>query len=251
MEIFRTIQGVRSHFRGIKGSSVGFIPTMGALHAGHSNLVRRAALENDIVAVSIFINPPQFNDKNDLKHYPEKLDADISLLEALEVDALLVPEADDMYPDKYRYRVSEEKESRVLEGLYRRGHFEGVLTVVLKLLNIIRPTKTYLGEKDWQQLRLIQGMVEAFFLDTEIVACPTIREKDGLAMSSRNILLGGNERRIAARFHQILSEKTTPEAKITSLAKAGFEIDYVEELQGRVLGAVRLGSVRLIDNERI
>jgi len=251
MEVFGSIQGARDHFRGLNGLSVGLIPTMGALHAGHLSLVRRAAHENDITAVSIFINPPQFNDENDLKNYPKKLDTDISALEALETDALLVPVVDDMYPDGYRYQVNEGRESRILEGLYRPRHFEGVLTVVLKLLNIVHPARAYFGEKDWQQLRLIQGMAEALFLDTEIIACPTVREKDGLAMSSRNILLSKKERKRAAEFHRILSEKTSPEAKKTSLARAGFAVDYVEEWQKRVLGAVRLGKVRLIDNERI
>lgn len=251
MEVFRTVQSACDYFKGLGSLSVGFIPTMGALHDGHLSLVRRAAVENDIAAVSIFVNPPQFNDGSDLEQYPRKLKADISLLESLETDALLAPEADDMYPDEYRYQVSESRESRVLEGLYRPSHFEGVLTVVLKLLNIVRPARAYFGEKDWQQLRLIQGMAEALFLDTEIIACPTIREKDGLAMSSRNILLGGNERKRAAKFHQILSEKIAPEEKRAALAKAGFKVDYVELRQGRILGAVRLGGVRLIDNEQV
>jgi len=252
MEVFNTIQGARSHFRALEGGvSVGFIPTMGALHAGHLSLVRRAADENSMVAVSIFINPTQFNDADDLKHYPRKLDTDISLLKTLKTDVLLAPDVNDMYPDEYRYRVSESRESRILEGLFRPGHFEGVLTVVLKLLNIVRPTRAYFGEKDWQQLKLIQGMAKALFLDTEIIACPTIREKDGLAISSRNKLLDRNERGRAAEFHHILSEKTAPEAKSAALAGAGFKVDYVEERQGRVLGAVRLGKVRLIDNERI
>jgi len=251
MEVFRTIGDARGHFRRLKGLSVGLVPTMGALHAGHLSLVRRAVHENDIAAVSIFINPPQFNDEGDLKNYPQKIDADMSVLKALKTDVLLVPKVDDMYPDGYRYQVNEGRESRILEGLYRPRHFEGVLTVVLKLLNIVHPTRAYFGEKDWQQLRLIQGMAEALFLDAEIIACPTVREKDGLAMSSRNILLGKKERRHAARFHQILSEKTSSETKKASLARAGFDVDYVEEWKERVLGAVRLGRVRLIDNERI
>lgn len=251
MEVFRTIQGARGYFRELGSLSIGFIPTMGALHAGHLSLVRRAAVENDIVAVSIFVNPLQFNDGGDLKHYPRNLEADITLLKSLEIDVLLAPEVDEMYPDEYRYQVSEGRESKVLEGLYRPRHFEGVLTVVLKLLNIVRPARAYFGEKDWQQLKLIQGMAEALFLDTEIIACSTIREKDGLAMSSRNTLLGKDERKLAAKFHQILSEKTVPEAKRAALAKAGFKVDYIEERQGRILGAVRLGEVRLIDNEQV
>lgn len=251
MEIFNNIQSARKHFRTLDGVSVGFIPTMGALHAGHLSLVRRAAAENDIVAASIFINPAQFNDANDFENYPRKFDTDISLLEAFEVDVLLTPEVEDMFPDKYNYQVSENKESKILEGLYRPRHFDGVLTVVLKLLNIVHPGRAYFGEKDWQQLKLIQGMAKALFLDTEIIACPTIREKDGLAMSSRNILLDKDELKRAAKFHQILSEKTTPEAKTTTLEKAGFKVDYIEEREGRILGAVRLGKVRLIDNEQI
>jgi len=251
MRIFRTVQCARDHFKMLEGPSVGFIPTMGTLHAGHLSLIRRAVAENDIVAVSIFVNPPQFNDKDDLGNYPKKLDADIPLLESLGTDVLLAPEVSDIYPDKYRYRVSESEESKILEGLYRPGHFEGVLTVVLKLLNIISPARAYFGKKDWQQLRLIKGMVEAFFIDVEIIACPTIREENGLAMSSRNLLLDENGRKHAAKFHQILSEKTAPEVKRDALARAGFKVDYIEEHQGRVLGAVWLGEVRLIDNEQI
>jgi pantoate--beta-alanine ligase len=230
------------------GTTLGFVPTMGALHDGHLSLVRRSRAENDRTLVSIFVNPTQFDDPNDLARYPRILDADLELLRREGVDFVLVPDAREMYPDRYRYRVIEREQSTVLEGAARPGHFDGVLTVVLKLLQIASADRAYFGEKDWQQLELVRGMAEAFFLPTAIVGCPIVREASGLALSSRNARLVGPDVVKAAGFYRILASAPTALEARLALAREGFVVDYVEDADARRLGAVRLGSVRLIDN---
>lgn len=232
------------------GQSVGFVPTMGALHLGHRALLARARAENDRVVLSIFVNPTQFNDAADLEKYPRTLAADVRLASGL-VDDIYVPTAAELYPDDYVYRVTEGKLSRELEGAHRPGHFDGVLTVVLKLLNVVQAQRAYFGEKDWQQLRLVEGMARALFLPVEIVPCPTERETDGLALSSRNRRLSPGARARAARFPAILRAATSAAAAATALEAAGFGVDYVEDREGVRLGAVRLENVRLIDNVRL
>lgn len=227
---------------------VGFVPTMGALHQGHTSLVDRSLAENRHTVVSIFVNPAQFDAGHDLDAYPATPDDDLALLEKQGVDAVLMPGARDMYPDGYRYRVTEEKLSGRWCGVHRSGHFDGVLTVVMKLLQLVRPTRAYFGEKDFQQLLLVRGMVDAFFLPVEVVACPTVREPDGLAMSSRNRHLDAQQRRLAPEFTRSLRQAPDPEGARALLEAAGFEVDYVEDFEARRLGAVRLGDVRLIDN---
>jgi pantoate--beta-alanine ligase len=224
---------------------------MGALHSGHTSLIERARKENDRVAISIFVNPTQYDDPADLENYPRTFEADLEKAGFAGADMVFAPLAEDIYRDSYRYRVTESEFSAELEGAHRTGHFDGVLTVVLKLLNIVGPDRAYFGEKDWQQLQLVRGMVEAFFLDCEIVACPTVREHDGLAMSSRNALLPDEHRRLAPRFHEILVGDATETEKTGQLEAEGFEVDYVERRGDRVLGAVRIGKVRLIDNVRL
>jgi len=228
--------------------TLGFVPTMGALHDGHAALVRRARHECQRVAVSIYVNPTQFSDANDLTAYPRTIQDDLRLLRDLGVDAVFVPDFNEIYPDGYRYKVTEDRFSRELCGAHRPGHFDGVLTVVMKLLNIVGPHRAYFGEKDYQQYLLVRDMVQAFFLPVEIVACPTVREYDGLAMSSRNRRLDEAAREIAGRLNKILREFSTADAAATELRKTGFDIDYVSDLQGRRLAAARLGGVRLIDN---
>jgi pantoate--beta-alanine ligase len=232
------------------GLKVGFVPTMGALHAGHRSLLERARAENDCVVLSVFVNPTQFEDPGDLKRYPRTLGADLKLAEGL-VDCVLAPDPGLMYPDDYRYRMTEYTLSTRLEGAQRPGHFEGVLTVVLKLLNLVRPHRAYFGEKDWQQLQLVTGMVKALFLPVEIVPCPTVRDPDGVALSSRNARLSSSARARAAAFPRILRESAEASAAARALDNAGFGVDYVEDLDGVRLGAVRLEDVRLIDNVRI
>jgi pantoate--beta-alanine ligase len=228
--------------------TLGFVPTMGALHEGHLSLVRRSRQECDRTLVSIFVNPTQFTDDADFAKYPRDVGADIEMLRREGVDFVLVPAAPHLYPDDYRYRVTETALSRTMEGVHRPGHFDGVLTVVLKLLQIAAAERAYFGEKDWQQLTLVRGLVEAFFVPTVIVGCPTIREPDGLAMSSRNQRLSPADRRRASRLFQVLRTAASDAEAVRVLREAGFEVDYVEHRDGRRLAAVHIGGVRLIDN---
>jgi pantoate--beta-alanine ligase len=231
-----------------RGVTLGFVPTMGALHEGHLSLVERSRAENDRTLVSVFVNPTQFDDPTDFDAYPRTLQRDLALLDAAGVDFVLIPRAGEMYGDGFRYRVSETELSTILEGAQRPGHFAGMLTVVLKLLNIASAERAYFGEKDWQQLHLVRGMAEAFFLKTAIVACPTVRESTGLALSSRNARLSAPDRERAAMLHHVLASAATPDDAIDQLADAGFAVDYVDDHEGRRLAAVRFRGVRLIDN---
>lgn len=232
----------------VDGRSLGFVPTMGGLHEGHSSLVRRSLVENELTAVSVFLNRTQFNNASDYETYPANFEQDLALLEELGVDAVFAPDYETMYPDSYRYKVTESEESLSMEGAQRPGHFDGVLTVVLKLLNLSGAKRVYFGEKDYQQLSLVKGMVEAFFLPHEIVACETARADDGLALSSRNRRLSEEARAKAAAFPKILSASASPEDAISDLSEAGFQVEYVVDQGGRRFGAVSLESVRLIDN---
>ncbi|WP_218944315.1 pantoate--beta-alanine ligase [Marinicella rhabdoformis] len=228
--------------------SIGFVPTMGALHAGHLSLVKAATLQSETVLVSIFVNPTQFDEVEDLENYPNTLDDDLTLLKASGVSAVFLPDFDQLYPDDYRYQLSENDFSMALCGAHRPGHFDGVLTVVMKLFNLVKPAKAFFGEKDYQQLRLIRGMVKAFFLDVEVVPCPIIREKDGLAMSSRNMRLSKKEREIAPQLFKIISSGQSIERMQKMIEAAGFELDYLTTQGDRLLVAATLGEIRLIDN---
>jgi len=250
MKIWHNLADWRAARGGLEGASIGFVPTMGALHAGHRALLARARTENDCVVLSIFVNPTQFNDPADLAKYPRTLEADLVLATGL-VDHVVVPTAEELYPDNYTCRVTEDVLSRRLEGAHRPGHFDGVLTVVLKLLNIVRPARAYFGEKDWQQIRLVEAMVRALFVPVEIIACPTEREPDGLALSSRNRRLSPGARAQATQFPRILRSAPTAEAAEMALRAAGFEVDYVADEAGVRLGAIRTDNVRLIDNVRL
>lgn len=230
--------------------STGFVPTMGALHAGHRVMLERAWRENDRVVLSIFVNPTQFNDPMDLRNYPQTLEADLGVAEGL-VSDVIVPSVAEMYPDDYLFRVTENGLSKELEGVHRPGHFEGMLTVVLKLLNLVQPERAYFGEKDWQQLELVRGMARAFFLPCKIVACPTVRDEDGLALSSRNRRLSDQGRAQARHFPRIMGAAPDAATAVRELGFAGFAVDYVEDRGEVRLGAVRLEGVRLIDNVRL
>jgi pantoate--beta-alanine ligase len=230
------------------GQSLGFVPTMGALHEGHASLVRKSASENSRTLVSIFVNPTQFNDPKDLEKYPRTFEKDLEILSQAGADYLIYPTYESMYQDGYRYQITEKEFSKLLCGAHRPGHFDGVLTVVMKLLNLAQARRAYFGEKDFQQLELIRGMAQAFFMSVEIVGCPTLREKDGLAMSSRNLLLAPTDREKAPLLAKELRRKGTPEEIRARLNALGFRVDYVEELRGRRFAAAFLGSVRLIDN---
>jgi pantoate--beta-alanine ligase len=230
--------------------TVGLVPTMGALHAGHVALLQRARAENQRVVLSIFVNPTQFNEPNDLANYPRTFEADVELVRPY-VDAVLAPATEEFYHDGFRYRVAESDLSRRWEGQHRPGHFEGVLSIVLKLFNVVQPRRAYFGEKDWQQLQLVRGMVEAFFLPVEIIACPTVRDTDGLALSSRNGRLSQLGRTHAAAFPRALRTARDAASAAANLKVHGFEVDYVEDYEGVRLGAVRIDGIRLIDNVRL
>jgi pantoate--beta-alanine ligase len=232
----------------LQNKTIGFIPTMGHLHAGHLSLCQRSAVENAITVVSIFVNPKQFNQVSDFEHYPRTIAEDIAKLELQHVDYLFMPDANEMYPDDYQIQVTESSLGCELEGEFRPGHFNGMLTIVLKLLNLMQATHAYFGEKDYQQLLLIKKMVHALFLTTEIIACPTLRAEDGVALSSRNSRLNPEQRQKAQQFAQLL-QSSLPLEKITEKLQAlNIRVDYIIEKWQRRLGAVWIDDIRLIDN---
>lgn len=260
-----------------KGHSVGLVPTMGALHEGHLSLVRRAEKENDIVVASVFVNPVQFNNSTDFEKYPRTPERDIEMLQNAGCDAVFVPSEKEIYPvpvtDKYDFGDLE----RVMEGVCRPGHFNGVAIVVRKLFEIVMPDRAYFGEKDFQQQAIIRKLVADLSLNLTIVPCDIIREKDGLAMSSRNMRLTPEERAVAPMIYKVLSEVAAlkdslspDEMKKSALEKYAdikdFDVEYVEITDetnlksikswdncknARIFVALQLGQVRLIDNLRI
>jgi pantoate--beta-alanine ligase len=248
MHVRNTIADWRDRRRAFAGQSIGFVPTMGALHRGHASLVERCRRENQVVVVSIFVNPSQFNDPKDLDRYPRTLDRDLRLLEELGADEVIMPSAAEMYPNGYCYRIEPDSDDAVLEGAFRPGFFQGVLTIVLKLLNLAGADRAYFGEKDYQQLIVVTKMVREFFVPTQIVACPTMREESGLAMSSRNLLLSTEARQKAAGLFQALTTAASPAEARAFLEAQGFRVEYVEERWGRRLAAGFLDGIRLIDN---
>lgn len=228
--------------------TLGVVMTMGALHEGHCSLIRRSKQENDYTLCTIFVNPTQFDRKDDFDKYPITLDADSLALENLGTDFLLLPDYKQIYPDEYRYKVMENDLSTILCGATRKGHFDGVLTVVMKLLHIVGAHKAYFGKKDFQQYLLIKKMAEAFFLDTEILGCEIVRENDSLAMSSRNVRLS-SEGREKASFYASAFKKDLPLNEIRRILEDnGIKVDYLEEHFGRRFIAVFIENVRLIDN---
>lgn len=187
-----------------QGKEIGLVPTMGALHEGHASLVRRSVKENDITVVSVFVNPTQFNDKNDLKNYPRTLEADCRLLDACGADYVLAPSVEEMYPTPDQRQFEYPPVSTVMEGAHRPGHFNGVCQVVSRLFYIVKPLRAYFGEKDWQQIAVIKAMVRHLGITVQIVECDIVRDADGLAMSSRNTLLSKDERAIAPNIYKAL-----------------------------------------------
>jgi pantoate--beta-alanine ligase len=247
MQVWTTVAEWSSRRQALSGS-IGFVPTMGALHCGHASLMARCRAENKIAVASIFVNPTQFNDHADLEGYPRTLERDLALLESLGTDEVLAPPVSELYPQGSRFRIEEEPLTRPMEGVWRPGFFEGVMLVVLKLLNLVRAHHAYFGEKDYQQLQVVRELAREFFIGTEIVACPTVREASGLAASSRNALLSAAGREKAAALFRVLSVAPRTVAARTLLEEQGFQVDYVEEHWGRRFAAVRLEGVRLIDN---
>jgi pantoate--beta-alanine ligase len=228
--------------------TLGFAPTMGNLHAGHASLFMASKQENDLTVSSLFINPTQFNKQDDFNHYPRTLEADIDLMTQTGVDFCILPDRQQMYADDYNYQIQEHQLCQLMEGEHRPGHFNGVLTVVMKLLNLTRPTRAYFGEKDYQQYLLIKGMAKALFMNVEIKPCPTIRESSGLAYSSRNNRLTTEQKKIAEEFAKIFHQDK-PCVMISEELKAkGITVEYIEEYLGRKFAAVVIGDIRLIDN---
>lgn len=228
--------------------SIGFVPTMGALHQGHQSLVHQARQNNDLVVLSIFVNPTQFNNQADLINYPKTWDQDLKIAQDSQVDYLFYPQVSEIYPDDYEIIISETKLSKQLCGVDRPGHFDGVLTVVNKLLNITQATRAYFGEKDYQQLQLIRKMVAALFISTEIIAVPTYRSEAGLALSSRNLRLSEPQLQLAPLLHKTLSQVFDLNLCRQKLETNGFKVQYLEDIGNRRYVAAYLGEIRLIDN---
>lgn len=251
MKIIKTVEEFKEIRKTFGDKSVGFVPTMGGLHNGHLSLIKKAIAENDVSVVSVYLNPTQFNDKKDLETYPANFGDDCKLLEGVGVDYLFAPTYPVMYPDDYAYMLTEKRFSKELCGAKRPGHFDGVLTVVMKLFNIVRPTRAYFGEKDFQQYKLLDGMVKAFFMDIQLVPCPIVREDNGLAISSRNRKLSQAGLALAPKFHEILAAGGSEAEIAAKLEAAGFKVDYVTKKDDRLYAAVFLEEVRLIDNVAI
>ena len=228
------------------GKEIGLVPTMGALHEGHASLVRRSVKENGITVVSVFVNPTQFNDKNDLKNYPRTLDADCQLLDACGADYVLAPSVEEMYPTPDTRQFEFPPVSTVMEGAHRPGHFNGVCQVVSRLFYIVKPNRAYFGEKDWQQIAVVKAMVKQLGLKVQIVECDIVRDADGLARSSRNTLLAKDERAIAPAIYKTLKEsisyakthtvgETHDFVVNTSNAVDGLEVEYFSIVDGDTL----------------
>jgi pantoate--beta-alanine ligase len=229
------------------GLTVGLVPTMGALHEGHASLIRRAAAECDVTAVTVFVNPLQFGPNEDLAAYPRDLEADVAVAAAAGAGVLFAPPVDDMYPQPPAVTVHVAGED-MLEGAARPGHFDGVATVVAKLFNLAGPCRAYFGEKDWQQLRVVRRLVADLSFPVEVVACPTVREPDGLALSSRNVRLSPQERRAAAVLYRALMAYPARDMADVVAEEPLATLDYAEVLPDRLVIAARIGGVRLIDN---
>jgi len=214
------------------GKKIGFVPTMGALHEGHASLVRRSVEDNDVTVVSVFVNPTQFNDKNDLKNYPRDLEADCRLLESCKADIVFAPEVEDMYPTPDTRHFEYPPVSTVMEGAHRPGHFNGVCQVVSRLFYIVRPDKSYFGEKDWQQIAVVKAMVRHLQLPVQIVECPIVRDADGLARSSRNTLLSPDERAIAPNIYKALNDSLDYAKTHTLKQTHDFVVSTINSVEG-------------------
>lgn len=277
MKVFTSVKELRAELDRTEREGIGFVPTMGALHAGHRSLVERARQENAAVVVSVFVNPTQFNDKNDLKRYPRTPEADEQLLAAAGADYVLMPSVEEIYPEPDTRQFDFGRIDKVMEGATRPGHFNGVAQVVSRLFDIVRPARAYFGEKDFQQIAVIREMVRQLALPVEIVECPIVRGEDGLALSSRNTLLDQAHRAAAPRIYAVLkaaaeqSHQLTP-AALKAWVKSEIERDglleviYYQSVDAqtmqevdswddapRIQGciAVQAGEIRLIDNIRI
>lgn len=277
MKTFHKVSDLKQELAQLDACGIGFVPTMGALHAGHRSLVEKARKECQTVVVSVFVNPTQFNDKNDLKHYPRTPEADAAVLEAAGADYVLMPSVEEIYPEPDTRQFDFGEVDKVMEGATRPGHFNGVAQVVSRLFDIVSPAKAYFGEKDFQQIAVIKAMVRQLGLTVEIVECPIIRDEDGLALSSRNTLLTPEHRAAAPHIYEVIkqcaekAQKLSP-AELTAWVTAEVEnnpllkviyfqaVDALsmqqvqsweesERVQGCI--AVQAGDIRLIDNVKI
>ncbi len=230
-------------------SARGLVPTMGALHEGHGSLIRQCVSENAQSIVTIYVNPTQFENPDDLGNYPDSLQDDIRYLESLGVTDLILPQYSELYPFDFTIFVDESLDSKVLCGRNRVGHFKGVLSVVMKLINLTQARQVYFGKKDYQQYRLVSKMVEAYFMPTRIIGMDTVRDEYGLALSSRNRRLSSDQLELARKMNRLLADMSLNTNQIASqLSDWGFQVDYCEERWGRRFVAAFLGEVRLIDN---
>ena len=248
MRVARTVAEIRAALEPARSGTVGLVPTMGALHAGHRSLLDAARAECDTVVMSLFVNPAQFGDEADLARYPRDEERDLAAAAEAGVDLVFAPSAEEMYPPGYRTWVEVVELGSVLEGAVRPGHFRGVATVCLKLFLIVRPVLAYFGQKDAQQVEVLRRLVRDLELELELRVLPTVRDPDGLAVSSRNALLSPEERRRALALPRALATRDPERAR--ELLR-GLDVDYVEvaPFDPPVLaGAIRVGSVRLIDN---
>ncbi len=270
------LQAIIEQFKN-DGKSIGLVPTMGALHKGHLSLVKNSISNNDITVVSIFVNPTQFNNPNDLASYPRMVDKDLELLQTVGCDVVFAPEADDIYSKSEtdsRFEFDFEGLDKVMEGKFRPGHFNGVVQIVSKLFDLVRPDRAYFGEKDFQQLAIIRLMTRRYNLPIEIVPCPIVREDSGLALSSRNSLLKDNEKQVASHIYAVLNESRqfVPQTEVEELKqcviaaieqKPELKVEYFDIVDGHtlksigkwdecdyVVGCITVfcGNVRLIDN---
>ena len=269
MKLIQTISELRAELDAFRkgGKTIGLVPTMGALHAGHASLVNRAVAENDVVVVSDFVNPTQFNDQNDLLKYPRTLEADCALLEKCGATLVFAPSVEEVYPEPDTRQFSYAPLDTVMEGKYRPGHFNGVCQIVSKLFLMVEPDRAYFGEKDFQQLAIIREMVRKYPFNIQIVGCPIVREEDGLALSSRNARLTAEQRKALfasvdfSKSRVLLETKQFVEDCIRRAP--GLELEYFEIVDGNTLQPVKAwdesnyivgcitvycGEVRLIDN---
>ena len=248
MKVIHTIKDLQAELSVLKaqGKKVGLVPTMGALHAGHASLVKRSVNENEVTVVSVFVNPTQFNDKNDLVKYHRTLDADCKLLEACGATYAFAPSVEEMYPEPDTRQFSYAPLDTVMEGAFRPGHFNGVCQIVSKLFEAVKPHRAYFGEKDFQQLAIIREMVRQMQFDLEIVGCPIVREEDGLALSSRNARLSAEERENALKISQTLFKSRTFAATHT----VGETLKFVEDAIAAVLG-LRLEYFEIVDGNTL
>jgi len=275
VDIFKYKKDIRKNIESLKTwATIGFVPTMGALHKGHLSLIDCSIKQNDVTVVSIFVNPTQFNDKNDFKNYPKTPDADLKILEDTKCDIVFIPSENEMYdtPDTRKFHFG--KLDKVMEGKYRPGHFNGVAKIVTKLFDLINPHRAYFGLKDYQQVVIIKKLTEDLKFPVKIIGCPIVRENDGLAMSSRNSLLSAEERKSAALIYLALcqAKQNSRKYSISNIKKQVINIlnenpyirvEYFEIVNGDNLEpvqswdepsvkvgciAAKVGNVRLIDN---